>query len=194
MDNLEKIINENKAAFNQAEPSEAHFDKFEAMLNELHSEEEEKKEEKKTRWTSGSWLKVAAVLAIALFVTDQVYDRFMQPAPAVQFTLSDVSEQYQEAEQFYMTSISNEQTNLQRLMDQKNLSAEEKKMIDTELKELNQRFDQLQKDLAANPNDDRVINAMIQFYQTKSNMLQLIINQLKNVKQQNNQNYEDNRI
>ena len=191
MDNLEKLITKNKAAFNQAEPSDAHFDKFEALLNEMHSEEAP---QKKSKRLNISWLKVAAVLAIALFVSDQVYDRFFQPAPVIQFTLSDVSDKYREAEQFYTTSIASEQANLQQLIKDDKLSTEEQQMIDEELEELNERFKQLQKDLAASPTDKRIINAMIQFYQTKSDLLQHIISQLEQVKQQNNQNYEDNRI
>lgn len=192
MDNLEKLISQNKSVFNKTEPSESHFDKFESLLDQMHEEKPILKP--KNKIIRFSWLKVVAVIAIVLFISDQVYDRFFQPAPTIQFSLSDISDDYREAEQFYATTIASEQANLQELIQNNQLSKEEQEMITVELNELNDRFKQLQKDLATNPTDKRVINAMIQFYQTKANLLQYIIKQLKQVKQQNNQSYEHNKI
>jgi len=44
---------------------------------------------------------------------------------------------------------------------------------------------QLQKELKANPNDERIINAMIEHYQTKMEVMTFIINQLKALRNEN---------
>jgi hypothetical protein len=44
---------------------------------------------------------------------------------------------------------------------------------------------QLQKELKANPNDERIINAMIEHYQTKVDIMSYIVNQLKAIRHEN---------
>jgi len=49
----------------------------------------------------------------------------------------------------------------------------------------------LQVDLEANPTDERVINAMLEYYQARMNIITIIINKLQDAKQQkNNRNHE----
>jgi hypothetical protein len=45
-------------------------------------------------------------------------------------------------------------------------------------------YQQLLADLKANPNDERVINAMLEYYQSRMNVITLIINKLKEAKKQ----------
>jgi hypothetical protein len=51
-------------------------------------------------------------------------------------------------------------------------------------------FQKLQNDLTSSPNDDRVINAMLEYYQTKLSLINMIVEKLKEVKQKNNENHE----
>ena len=64
-------------------------------------------------------------------------------------------------------------------------------MLQKELIEMDEVYSQLKKDLKKNSNDQRVINAMIDHYQTKLNVMSYIVNQLKEV-QSENSNIEDN--
>ena len=64
--------------------------------------------------------------------------------------------------------------------------------MNTELTEFEERFKNLQSDLAANPNDERVINAMLEYYQAKLEIINMIVNKLQEVKQQKNKNHESN--
>jgi chromosome segregation ATPase len=57
-------------------------------------------------------------------------------------------------------------------------------MMQEELAEFEQRLNNLRKDLAANPNDERVINAMLEYYQAKLSVINMIVNKLEEVKQQ----------
>ena len=44
---------------------------------------------------------------------------------------------------------------------------------------------QLQKDLKANPSDERIISAMIEHYQTKVEVMSYIVDQLKAIRNEN---------
>jgi hypothetical protein len=52
--------------------------------------------------------------------------------------------------------------------------------------EFETRFKNLQIDLKANPNDERVINAMLEYYQAKLDIINMIVSKLEEVKQQKN--------
>jgi uncharacterized protein (DUF305 family) len=70
-------------------------------------------------------------------------------------------------------------------------SAEQKEALRKELKDMDITYTQLQKELRANPNDERIINAMIEHYQTKVDVMNYILSQLKAVKNENNKNTEN---
>jgi hypothetical protein len=53
---------------------------------------------------------------------------------------------------------------------------------------------QLQKDLKANPNDERIINAMIEHYQTKLEVMTVIVNQLKSIRNENLNSSENEKV
>jgi uncharacterized protein (DUF305 family) len=58
-------------------------------------------------------------------------------------------------------------------------------------------YENLKRDLKNNPSDERVINAMIQHYQTKVDIMNQILTQLHQVKalnQQKSDNYESTEI
>jgi len=59
---------------------------------------------------------------------------------------------------------------------------EEKALLLDELKDLESYHQQLMKELEANPDDDRVVSAMIRHYQMKLEVMDQIITQLNQVK------------
>ena len=63
-------------------------------------------------------------------------------------------------------------------------------MMKKEQQEFDQMYQKLQEDLKANPDDERVINAMLDYYQARMNVITMIINKLQEVKQQKYQNDE----
>jgi uncharacterized protein (DUF305 family) len=58
-------------------------------------------------------------------------------------------------------------------------------MLISELRSMDSVYVQLQKDLKTNPNDERIINAMIEHYQTKVEVMSYILNQLKAIRNEN---------
>ncbi len=66
-------------------------------------------------------------------------------------------------------------------------------MLEKEMKKVDNLYKQLQKDLKAMPDDPRIIQAIIQHYQKKLQVLNRIVNDLNNlnnVKQLNNNQNE----
>jgi hypothetical protein len=67
----------------------------------------------------------------------------------------------------------------------------QKEVLFKEMKSMDSVYVSLQKELKANPNDERIINAMIEHYQTKLEVMSYIVNQLKTIRN-NNQNTKEN--
>ncbi len=105
-------------------------------------------------------------------------------------SLATVSPEYKEVEFYFANAISvglNEWNNLEQ---EGFVSENEQQLMNSELAEFESRFKTLQADLAANPNDERVINAMLEYYQTKLGIINLIVGKLEEVKQQKINHHE----
>jgi hypothetical protein len=71
---------------------------------------------------------------------------------------------------------------------------EEKTLLLDELKDLDKYHQQLMNDLEANPDDDRVINALIRHYQIKLEVMDQIIMQLNQIKSETSTNHENESV
>ena len=71
---------------------------------------------------------------------------------------------------------------------------EQKEMLMNEMKSMDSVYVSLQKELKANPNDERIINAMIEHYQTKLEVMNYIVNQLKTIRNDNQNNTENEKV
>ena len=67
-------------------------------------------------------------------------------------------------------------------------------MLNNEMKSMDSVYVQLQKELKANPDDERIINAMIEHYQTKLEVMSFIVNQLKSIRNENQNTMEDEKV
>jgi hypothetical protein len=187
-DNIEEIILKNLEALNDSEPLEGHFERFEAKLKLQH---------KKKKITLNVVWKVAAAVVFVLLATNQAaiyfstdHQGFFASNNNSEVTLGSVSPEYKEVEFYYTNAINVGLEQWNGLEKGGFISESEQQMMDTELAEFEERFKTLQADLAANPNDDRVINAMLGYYQAKLDIINMIVNKLQEVKQQKNNNHE----
>ena len=73
-------------------------------------------------------------------------------------------------------------------------SSEEKAVLLDELKDLDAFQLQLMSDLEANPNDGRVISALIRHYQIKLEIMDQIIIQLNQIKSETSENHENENV
>ena len=181
MKNIEDIIRENRNLFEEREPIEGHLDRFNWKLEKrLHSNA--------TRRSIVPYLLRAAVVTLLVTLSSLwTWDHFIRADKGM--TLGDVSPQYKEVENYYVHQVNYMEGEL-KTVDFGN-SPEQKAELQKEIKGMDSTYVQLQKELKANPNDERIINAMIEHYQTKVEVMSYIIGQLKAIRN-GNQNKQEN--
>ncbi|MCF8370680.1 MAG: hypothetical protein K9H64_03590 [Bacteroidales bacterium] len=185
--NLEKIILENIETFDSSEPKEGHFDRFDRKL--------ENKFNRKEKRAFTFYLKIAAVMALGLMSTLWLYEKFsadpLQQSSS-SMALSDISPEYAEVEMYYTSTINNSLNDLDPFFKENEELKDE--LLTSEFGQLDSLYQDLQKELANDPNDEQIIDAMILHYQTKLEIISTILNQLKKVKTQKPKNHENNEI
>ncbi len=189
-DNIEEIILNNLKELNDFEPKEGHFERFQAKLNV--------QQKKKTITLNVVW-KVAAAVVFVLLAVNQA-NIYLSPDKQNEviaesnndFTLASVSPEYKEVEFYYTNAINVELNQWNSMVADGFISKVEQDLLNTEMAEFEKRFINLQTDLKANPNDERVINAMLEYYQAKLDIINMIVSKLQEVNQQKNINREMN--
>lgn len=166
MNNLEDFIKNNRAAFDAEEPSSGHMERFGQKLP-------------KSKTRTLDYVKYAAAAAmITLMMTLSglyIYDNWGVSTSSLP-TLADAGPKYAEAEAYFVSTIQNQQQTIDNL-ESKDLL--ENVDFDKDLKAMDILYKKLQEDLNANPDDPRVINAMIKHYQTRIAVMNEIVKQLK---------------
>lgn len=190
MKDIEKLIRENADFFNREEPFEGHFERFSARL--------EARQFVGPRRVSivPHLLKAAAVAILVTLSSLWTWEHVLSP-DANRMTLSEVSPEYREVEQYYVKQVNLMEDEIEGIWI--NGQPDDKDMLLDELNQMDETYKELQKDLKANPNDERVINAMIEHYQRKVEVMNYILSQLKEIQnsnenQINNENYETVRL
>ena len=186
MKNLEKIIQENRSAFDSFEPDEGHFDRFELKLKNMNK--------KQKTFTIGYILKAAVVALLVVLSGLYIYETFSPSKIKQGIALSEVSPEYNEVEIYYTKLVSQKYNEISQCQF---FDSTQKNRLMKELGEMDLIYENLKKDLITNPNDERVINAMIQHYQLKVEVMSQILNQLqqaKNINQQKSEYYESTEI
>ncbi len=187
MDQLEKRIRENRELFDVAEPAEGHFERFSNKLQTLHQKN------KRVPWLT--YLKVASIAVLVVLSTLWTYDYFMNRLVSEQaISLGNLYPEYREVEMYY-TSMFNAGYNE---IDHCTFPEDslQKKILIKELSDMDSIFINLQKEIQLNPTDERVINAMIEHYERKLEVMNQILDQLKQLNNQelNNKNNETTTI
>ncbi len=186
MKDLDNIIQKNRELFDTNEPSDGHFERFEQKLNERNS--------KKKTFTFGYILKAAAVVILVVLSGLFVFENINEAKINKGIALSEISPEYGEVEMYY-THLVNQKYG--EIKQSTTLDSLQKEILVQELNNMDSIYENLKKDLTENPNDKRVINAMIQHYQLKVNVMNQILNQLQQVQNINNnkiENYESTEI
>ncbi len=182
MKNIEDFISSNKQFFDGEEPSEGHFERFTRKL-------EIRCGEKVIRRSIVPYLLKAAVVTLLVTLSSLwTWDHFIR-SDRNRMALGDISPEYREVENYYVHQVNlmeNEIVNLDVTS-----RPEQKEILKKEMRSMDSVYVQLQKELKANPNDERIINAMIEHYQTKVDVMNYILDQLRAIRN-DNQNKTDN--
>lgn len=174
-DELERLILNNQHSFQNEEPLEGHFERFEARL--------QKASKPGRKFNSQAVLKVAAIIVFALLAVNQARI-WLTPEKKETLSLGSISPEYREVEFYYTNAIQLGMSQLDVLKKEGMISESEQQMMLKEQKEFDQMYQKLLEDLKANPDDERVINAMLEYYESRMNVITLIINKLKEIQQQ----------
>lgn len=179
MNSLEDFIKENKEMFMNNEPPEGHFERFEERLRQMQRRN-------RIRFVS----RITSIAAIGLLVIASsifIYDRYFIREPFM-LNLRDVNPQMEKVEFYYTSQIDQLSFGLDSLSSDNQEDIQ--KMMTNEIAEMDSIHRELQKKLGSNPGDQRIVNAMITYYQTKLEMMKSFLNTLTQIKQSNNSNNE----
>jgi hypothetical protein len=185
MKNIEEIIRKNKDFFEEAEPSTGHLERFNRKLEKRFQINTIK------RSIVPYLLRAAVVTLLVTLSSLWTWDHFIRTGSS-RMTLGQVSPQYKEVENYYVHQVNMMESEIVNV-DLKN-NPEQKNMLLKEMKNMDSTYVSLQKELKANPNDERIINAMIEHYQTKLEVMTYIVNQLKTIRNDNQNKQENEKV
>jgi len=165
---IEEILKNNTGAFNSDEPSDNHFEKFRKKLQKA----------KNTKELYVLIYRIAVVFILVIMITGIFY---MVNIPATSHpikTIGQISDELYEVEMYYKSQINNNYKKIRNLNF--NNDKTERRLVLSDFKEMDAAYRDLQEDLNQNPYDDRVINAIINYYQLKLEFTDIILNQNRN--------------
>jgi len=185
MKNIEDLIRQNRDLFEDKEPSEGHFDRFSVKL-EIRCNAKANK-----RSIVPYLLRAAVVTLLVTLSSLWTWDHFIRLGSS-RMTLGQVSPQYREVENYYIHQVSLMEGEI--VNNELKNNPEQKEMLVKELNSMDSVYISLQKELKAHPDDERIINAMIEHYQTKLDVMTYIVSQLKTIRNENLNKKEDEKV
>jgi hypothetical protein len=166
MKTIDDFIHQNGGMFDSEEPGPGHEDRFRNRLNTLH--------EKKRPGLNYILFRVAAVLIIGLLISYFAVKEFrLIDNQLNNIALDKPNQELNEAERFYTSQLTLYYTKIEKLGF--NNDKVEKKKVLQELSAMDEQVQAMKYDLKQNPDDERVMSAIINFYQLKIEMMDVII-------------------
>jgi hypothetical protein len=175
MNKIEEQIRKHRELFDDEHPREGHEERF---LQKLYSRGERKIPLRHI-------LQIAASIAI-LVTSGIILVRVSKSGDKV--ARQEIPASMMEADIYYTSQMD---ARYDQIRDFDFNSDEEKTVLLDELKDLDDYQQKLMSDLQANPDDDRVINALIRHYQLKLEVLDQIILQLNQIKSETSPAHEN---
>jgi hypothetical protein len=161
---VDDFIRDNRELFNADDPPEGHLTRFYDRLQASGNSGREH--------TLSMLLKIAAVLIIGLFLSVTLYKGFslfhsgLKDDSCMNTELCEAEDYYsRQAETYYhriekMPFTNDPQTRVEILK---------------ELRDMDTQVEGMKKDLKENPNDERIIHTIINYYQEKIDLMDMII-------------------
>jgi len=172
-DKLEKFILDNKSEFDNYEPSPELWQKVIKIDGKPNTV--------KSYAFYYVW-RVAAILLI-VFLSVFVYEQFIKKDNNLSYQNSESGELI-EAENYYNHQIRQKLTELEKYYPE---FSEVKYDVLNDLDELDKVAKELKTELGNNINNEEVVLNLIENYRLKLNLLEEVLNQLRQVKQENNE-------
>jgi hypothetical protein len=182
MSNIEKQIKEQRLLLDTDRPREGHEERFMKRLERLSDQ----RPVRRIRFRHA--IQVAASVAIILTSAILLVRKDKSGNKVAQH---EIPEAVMEANYYYTSQVDEKYKEISSFDFN---DPGEKALLLNELKDLESFHQQLMKDLKANPDDERVVNALIRHYQMKLDVMDQIIKQLNQVKTEISQNHEKESI
>ena len=180
MTDFEKYIKEQGMQLDSDRPSQGHEERFLQKLDRLTDAPV-----RKIRFRHV--LQVAASLAIILTSTVML----LRYSGGDELAGKEIPAAMKEADFYYTSQVDDKYEQISEFNFE---NEEEKTLLLNELKDLESYHHQMMDDLEANPDDNRVINALIRHYQVKLEVMDQIIIQLNQVKSETSEKNEKESI
>jgi hypothetical protein len=165
MKQLDDFIKSNAGQFDSGEPPEGHFERFEGRLAAMR---------RSRTGTLTMVMRIAAMLLIGLFITYASVREFNIISGRLEKTGTGLSNtEFNEAEQFYTSQLGMYYSKIENLRF--NNDKTEKMQVLKELSDMDIQIKAMKQDLLQNPDDERIVHAIINFYQVKIEMMDMII-------------------
>ena len=195
---MKQFIEQNRNLFDTSEPMDGHFDRF---LQKLEADQ-------RRTISRSQMLKIAAVAVVAgiigavvagtgvhqsvkLIESGMANAENSTPMELVERTTryvkAKVEPEYSETQKYYITLVD---SRLDEIRTDNTVDEKQKAELLKAMSEMDELFVNLQKELKANPDNAVLIDAMINHYQTKIEVLNKIISNLNSIKQLNTQQDE----
>jgi hypothetical protein len=182
MSNIEKQIREQRLRLDSDRPREGHEERFLQKLERLPGQAPVRRIRFRHAIQVAASLAIILTSAIVLIRQDKSGDKVAQ---------QEIPQAVMEADYYYTSQVDEKYNEISNFNFD---DPEEKALLLNELKDLESYHQQLMKELEANPDDDRVVSAMIRHYQLKLELMDQIIKQLNQVKSEISENHEKERI
>jgi hypothetical protein len=182
MSNIEKQIREQRLLLDSDRPREGHEERFLQKLERLPG----RGPVRRIRFRHA--IQVAASVAIILTSALLLVRQQKSGREVVQ---QEIPEAVMEADIYFASQVD---ARYSEIRDLDFGDEAEKALLLDELKDLEVYHQQLMNDLKANPDDERVVSALIRHYQLKLEVMDQIIMQLNQVKSEISKNHENESI
>jgi acetyl-CoA carboxylase carboxyltransferase component len=169
MDKLEQFITQNRDTFDDAVPSLKVWAEIDKELDQQKGQAR-----RVFLWRS---LRAAAAVVALLLIGGYGGMYYQQQVASTEITLSDIAPEYAEMEEYYTTQVN---LRMQQLADYRHTDA-----VEPDLQQLDEVLQELQQELKNAPvgGEEQVINAMINNYKTRLDILERVLEKIQSTNQ-----------
>jgi hypothetical protein len=166
MKTIDDFIQQHGGMFDDEEPGTGHEERFRSRLNKLHST--------RRPGLQVVLFRIAVILVMGFVISYFAVKEFRLINNQINSIAVDKPyQELKEAEKFYTSQLNIYYNKIQQL-GFNNDKAEKKKVLQ-ELSAMDEQVQAMKYDLKQNPDDERVMSAIINFYQVKIEMMDVII-------------------
>jgi hypothetical protein len=172
MKNMKDFIQQHSAMFDDEEPAGGHLERFRRKMDTM---------EVYSRHRIGvMWLRIAALAVFAVLVSYVSFRGFrLMDSQLDALSEVHINHELNEAEHFYTLQLSMYYDKIRDLRF--NNDPAEKKQVLQELSAMDEQVNAMKHDLEQNPDDERIVHAIINFYQVKIELMNVILDRAQTV-------------